>query len=114
MKDFENHTSTFITPISAQYNNITLHECPSNSQGITALYTLRLLHLLQSQGIIKPLSSLSKLDYFHALIESLRLAFADSMHFVCDPEVVADVDVDELLNDVKFYRLNFILCRNIY
>ena len=37
MKDFEDHTSTWVEPIYADYKNYSLYELPPNGQGIAAL-----------------------------------------------------------------------------
>ncbi|TIC30935.1 gamma-glutamyltranspeptidase [Wallemia mellicola] len=74
LEDLSSHTSTFVEPMKYTYaDEYVVHECPPNGQGLTALIAL---------GILE---SCEKLEYLHFLIESLRLAFADTRYYVCDP-----------------------------
>ena len=88
-----------VTPISYTYNHpaqagdlkgkegVTLYECPPNGQGLTALIALGILDQLQDQGLVGDLAKIehNSAEYLHALIEALRLAFADTRYFVADP-----------------------------
>ncbi|KAF8647927.1 hypothetical protein AX16_006459 [Volvariella volvacea WC 439] len=90
LEDLARHTSTLVEPIKYTYaNELTVYECPPNGQGITALLALGILESMQEQGMIRPLLEMehNSVEYLHALIESLRLAFADSEWYVTDPEV---------------------------
>src|SRR5947209_7370741 len=71
-------------------------------QGITALMALGILESLQQQSIIPPLDTLphNSTAYLHAIIESLRLAFADTNYYVADPEIV-HLPVKEMLSKVE-------------
>ncbi|CAO1635805.1 unnamed protein product [Parajaminaea phylloscopi] len=116
LEDLANHAkvgSEEVQPISYTYRHgatqadfdksdgdgVTLHECPPNGQGLTALIALGILDELQASGAIPHLSELqhNSAEYLHALIESLRLAFADTQYYVSDPNVV-HVPVKELLS----------------
>ncbi|ODV98030.1 hypothetical protein PACTADRAFT_20853, partial [Pachysolen tannophilus NRRL Y-2460] len=87
LQDLENHTSTFVEPISLQFGEQKLWEIPPNGQGLVALLAL---------GLIRELSKTDKLDlstvkhnsveYLHLLIESLKLSFRDSDEYVNDPD----------------------------
>lgn len=48
------------------------------SPGITALLALGMLESMQEQGLIKPLMEMehNSVEYLHALVEAMRLAFA--------------------------------------
>jgi len=100
LEDLAKHQSTFVDSIKYTYaNEVTLHECPPNGQGITALIALGILDSLQEQGIVKPFLQMehNSPEYLHVLIEALRLAFADSQWFVTDPDL-EDIPVEELLS----------------
>ncbi|KAJ3081394.1 hypothetical protein HDU99_005810 [Rhizoclosmatium hyalinum] len=99
LDDLKNHSSTPVEPISIVYNDqLRVHECPPNGQGITALIALGILDSLQSKGERAFLDAgVNSVSYLHTVIEALRLAFADSKFFVTDPEKV-HVPVNELLS----------------
>ncbi|KAF8634437.1 hypothetical protein AX15_000886 [Amanita polypyramis BW_CC] len=100
LEDLAKHETAFVDPIKYTYaKEVTIYECPPNGQGITALIALGILDSMQEQGIIKPLLEMqhNSPEYLHALIEALRLAFADSQWYVTDPEV-EHVPVERLLS----------------
>ncbi|XP_006454975.1 gamma-glutamyltransferase [Agaricus bisporus var. bisporus H97] len=100
LEDLVEHSTAFVEPISYTYaNEVTVYECPPNGQGITALIALGVLEQMQEQGLAKNLLEMehNSPEYLHALIEALRLAFADSQWYVADPDVV-HVPVKELLS----------------
>jgi gamma-glutamyltranspeptidase/glutathione hydrolase len=89
LEDLESHTTTRVDPICINYKDVTVWECPPNGQGITALMTLGILESLQETKKIPDFQKTehNSTGYLHPLIESLRLAFADSTYYVTDPEV---------------------------
>ncbi|KAJ5814765.1 hypothetical protein N7474_006542 [Penicillium riverlandense] len=64
-------------------------EHPPNGQGIVALMALGILEELEKAGKIPKFSAEqhNSAEYLHAVIESLRIAFADAAWFVTDPDV---------------------------
>lgn len=99
LEDLANHTTSIVEPIKYTYaNDVTLYECPPNGQGITALLALGILESIQEQGRSKPLLEMehNSPEYLHTLIEALRLAFADSLYYVTDPDV-EHIPLEELL-----------------
>ena len=90
--DLAAHRSSFEAPISTTYRGYTVYECAPNGQGLTALIALNIL-----EGF--DLRALDRTDaaYLHLLIESLRLAFADTRWYVADPEH-CPVPVEALLS----------------
>jgi gamma-glutamyltranspeptidase/glutathione hydrolase len=92
LEDLGSHTSTWEEPISVNYRGWNVYECPPNGQGITALIALNILEGFD----LSSLSSLSA-ERLHLLIESLRLAFADSRWYVADPKF-SNVPQEELLS----------------
>lgn len=80
MRDFEEHTSDWIDPVSTTYRGHTVWELPPNGQGIAALQMLNLLEAfdLKSLGPKSP-------EYVHLFVEAKKLAFADRAQFYADP-----------------------------
>ncbi|KAI0972262.1 gamma-glutamyltranspeptidase [Xylaria arbuscula] len=74
-------------------------EHPPNGQGIVALMALGILEALEREGRIPTFTAadFNTAPYLHAIIESLRIAFADASWFVTDPNVER-VPVSELLS----------------
>ncbi|EED17692.1 gamma-glutamyltranspeptidase [Talaromyces stipitatus ATCC 10500] len=64
-------------------------EHPPNGQGIVALMALGILEELERAGKIPRFSpgQHNSAEYLHAVIESLRIAFADASWWVADPDV---------------------------
>jgi gamma-glutamyltranspeptidase/glutathione hydrolase len=99
LEDLAAHDTQFVEPISIDYEDITVWECPPNGQGIAALIALGVIKELRKNGIV----DIEKLEhnsaeYLHVLIEALRIAFADARHYVADPDVV-DVPTKALLDE---------------
>ena len=67
---------------------VELWEHPPNGQGLVALIALGILEELEKMGAIKKFSRQehNTVDYLHAIIESLRIAFGDGVWWVADPD----------------------------
>lgn len=92
LEDLAAHQSTWETPISAVYRDLRIWECPPNGQGLTALLALNLLQKYNLASL-PPLSP----ERLHLEIEALRIAFADTRHYVCDP-AFSSIPLKELLS----------------
>jgi gamma-glutamyltranspeptidase/glutathione hydrolase len=92
VEDLENHHSTFEPPISTTYRGMNVYECAPNGQGLTVLMALNIL-----EGFDIAAMDRQSPQYWHTLIEAMRLAFADSRYFVADPSKT-DVPVQALLS----------------
>jgi len=71
-------------------DGVEVWEHPPNGQGIVALMALGIIQELSKAGTIpafKP-EDHNTAPYLHAIIEALRIAFADATWFVTDPNVV--------------------------
>ncbi|KAJ6114996.1 gamma-glutamyltranspeptidase [Penicillium sp. IBT 16267x] len=64
-------------------------EHPPNGQGIVALMALGILEALEKSGKIPKFTEAqhNSTEYLHAIIESLRIAFADGSWWITDPDV---------------------------
>lgn len=90
--DLAAHTSTWEEPLSVNYRDLRIWECPPNGQGLAALLGLNLMAGFDLQGM-EPLSS----DRLHLEIEAMRLAFADAFRFIADP-AFSQIPLKELLS----------------
>jgi len=74
---------------STDHHGVQVWEHPPNGQGIVALMTLGILEELERTKRIRTFSQKEHncADYLHAVIESLRIAFADANWWVADPNV---------------------------
>jgi gamma-glutamyltranspeptidase/glutathione hydrolase len=104
LDDLKHHADTGsepVEPISLRYtgqgvgeatdgHGIELWEHPPNGQGIVALMALGIIQELEKQGKIQKWSHSdhNSTAHLHAVIEALRIAFADAHWFVTDPNVV--------------------------
>lgn len=72
-----------------QGNEVRVWEHPPNGQGIVALMALGILEQLEQMGKIPQFTpeQHNSAEYLHAVIESLRIAFADAHWWVTDPDV---------------------------
>lgn len=91
-EDLATHTSIWVEPIGANYRGYEVWEIPPNGQGIAALIALNIL-----EGFELSAHPRDAAPSFHLQIESLKLAFADALRYVADPEFV-QVPVAELLD----------------
>lgn len=92
LRDFAEHKSDWIDPVSTDYRGFTVWELPPNGQGIAALQMLNILegYNLRALG---PKSA----EYVHLFTEAKKLAFADRARFYADP-AFGDVPVKELIS----------------
>ena len=92
MEDLADHTSTWVEPISTEYKNYTLYELPPNGQGIAALEMLNVLENVDLASF-----GHNSAEYLHYLIEAKKLAYADLVQWVGDPQA-HDLPVAELIS----------------
>jgi len=91
-RDFRDHTTTWVDPVSTEYRGYTVYELPPNGQGITAL---EMLNILEGYAIdrMEPNGP----EVLHLLIEAKKAAFNDRDRYITDPEW-ADIPVAQLLS----------------
>lgn len=92
-EDLAAHTSSWVDPISVEYQGLRIWECPPNGQGLAALIALNILKGY-NLGETGPLGA----QRLHLQIEAMRLAFADAFLHIADPDF-ADIPLSTLLSD---------------
>ncbi len=90
IKDFQDHTTTWVDPISTDYRGYSVSELPPNGQGLTALEMLNIMegYDVRAMGHNSP-------EYLHLLVEAKKMAFSDRDYHITDPEF-SGVPVDFL------------------
>jgi gamma-glutamyltranspeptidase/glutathione hydrolase len=78
--DFEQHTSTWVEPVSVNYRGYDVYELPPNGQGIAALQMLNIL-----EGFDLRAMGFQSADALHVMIEAKKLVFEDRAKFYADP-----------------------------
>ncbi|HEY3302483.1 MAG TPA: gamma-glutamyltransferase [Candidatus Binatia bacterium] len=91
LKDFSDHTSTWVEPIKTNYRGYEVLEMPPNTQGMTVLQMLNLLERFDLRAL-----GYGSAAYIHLLVETKKLAFADRDRYLADPDVVY-VPVEKLI-----------------
>ena len=92
-EDLASLDTPVLPPCRVSYRGLDVYACGPWSQGPVLLQTLKIL-----EGM--PIGSLehNSPEYVHAVVEALKLSFADRERYYGDPEFVR-VPVDELLSD---------------
>ncbi len=80
-RDFEDHASTWVEPVSIRYRGFDIWELPPNGQGIAALQILNLLEPYDLRGMGRQSASA-----LHLMIEAKKLAYEDRGRYYADPE----------------------------
>ncbi len=91
-KDFEDHSSTWVEPLSTTYRGYRVWELPPNGQGLAALQMLNIIERFDLKGM-----GYQSADALHLMIEAKKLAFEDRARFYADPEFT-DIPLDTLLS----------------
>ena len=100
MKDFEDHTSTWVEPIFADYGDYRLYELPPNGQGIAALEMIKILGNVDLGAM-----GHNSAEYLHHIIEAKKLAYADIQRWNGDPEF-NDLPIQEIIS-TEYARRQF-------
>jgi gamma-glutamyltranspeptidase/glutathione hydrolase len=92
MKDFADHTSTWVDPVSTTYRGYQVWEIPPPCQGVAVL---EMLNLLEGYDLKKmgPESA----DWWHLFLEAKKLAYADRARFYADP-AFGKLPIQELIS----------------
>nr|WP_246222884.1 gamma-glutamyltransferase [Draconibacterium halophilum] len=92
MKDFEDHHSEWVDPISTNYRGYDVWELPPNGQGTAVLQMLNILenYDIANMGFGSP-------DYIHHFIEAKKLAYEDRAKYYSDMDF-NDLPIEELIS----------------
>ena len=92
-EDLAGYQAEWVEPIAIDYRDgFAFHEIPPNGQGLAALLALNIVRGFDLRHI-----AYGSADYYHILIEAMKLGFADAQAFIADPRQ-AHVPVDALLS----------------
>lgn len=80
MRDFEEHSSEWVEPVSVNYRGYDVWELPPNGQGIA---TLQMLNIMENYDVAK--MGFDSPEYIHLFLEAKKLAFEDRAKFYADP-----------------------------
>lgn len=80
-KDFTDHTSTWLDPVSTKYRGHDVWQIPPPGQGIAVL---QMLNILEGYDLAK--MGPNSADYWHVMLEAKKLAYADRARFYADPD----------------------------
>lgn len=92
MRDFYDHTVTWVEPVSTNYRGYDVWELPPNGQGIAALQILNLLEHFDIASM-RPNSA----EQLHLFIEAKKLAFEDRAVYYADMDF-AEVPLKQLIS----------------
>jgi len=91
-RDLEEHTSTWVEPVSTNYRGYDVWELPPNTQGIAVL---QMLNVLESFDLKR--MGHNSAEYLHHLIEAKKLAYEDRARLYADPDF-AKMPIAELIS----------------
>ncbi len=90
--DLAAHSSTWVEPVSTEFDGYHLYELPPNGQGIVALEMLNIL-----EGYDLAAMGHNSAEYIHLLTEAKKLAYTDRDTFVTDLDV-RKLPVEQLIS----------------
>jgi gamma-glutamyltranspeptidase / glutathione hydrolase len=92
-RDFTDHKSDWIDPISTSYRGFDVLEMPPSTQGFVALEMLNIL-----EGFDVKALGHNSADYLHVVTEAKKIAFADRAAYLGDREAMAKDAMKTLLS----------------
>jgi len=90
--DLADHSSSWVDPVSTEYDGYHLYELPPNGQGIVALEILNILEGYDLAGMEH-----NSAEYIHLLSEAKKLAYTDRDTFITDLDI-RKLPVEELIS----------------
>jgi gamma-glutamyltranspeptidase/glutathione hydrolase len=91
-RDFADHASAWVEPISTNYRGYDVWQIPPNGQGLSVL---QMLNILETFDLVAMRHNSA--DYLHHLIEVKKTVFEDRARYYADPEFV-NVPTEKLLS----------------
>lgn len=91
-EDFAACHAAWVEPISTRYRGFDVLQLPPSTQGFAALQILNLL-----EGFDVAAWCEGSADYYHHIVEAVKLAFADRDEWLTDPDFV-DIPLERLLS----------------
>ena len=99
LKDFADHRSDWVEPITANYRSYDIYELPPTTQGFVALEMLKIL-----EGFDLKTMSPNSADALHLMIETKKLAFTDRDRHLADRDFMK-VSVNDLFSPTRVKTL---------
>ncbi len=96
--DFARHQAKWVEPISVDYRGYQAYNLPPPTQGMASLQILSILNNFN----VKELGE-GTADYYHLIVEAIKLAFNDRNRWLSDPDFV-NIPLTQLLS--KTHNLN--------
>lgn len=90
--DFANYEARWVDPITSSYRGHDIYQMPPSTQGFANLQIMNLL-----EGLDVSAWGEGTADYYHNMVEAVKVAFADRDEWLTDPDFV-DIPLDELLS----------------
>jgi gamma-glutamyltranspeptidase/glutathione hydrolase len=97
VKDFADHRSDWVEPITASYRGFDVYEMPPATQGFVALEMLKIL-----EGF--DVKSMERAEALHLMIEAKKLAFADRDQHLADRDFMK-MKVNDLFSTQRVEKL---------
>lgn len=91
-EDFAAYQARWVKPIASTYRGFDIVQMPPSTQGFSALQILNLL-----EGFDVRSWGEGTADYYHHIVEAVKIAFADRDEWLCDPDFV-QIPLEELLS----------------
>ena len=92
LRDFEDHTSEWVDPISTNYRGYDVWELPPNGQGTAVLQMLNILEQFDIGNM-----GFGSAEYMHLFIEAKKLAYEDRAKYYSDMDFNT-IPIEELIS----------------
>jgi len=92
-RDFAEHTSEWVDPVTTSYRGYDVYEMPPSTQGFVALEMLNILEGFDIKGM-----GHNSADYLHVVSEAKKIAFADRAAYLGDRSAMLPKAMETLLS----------------